>query len=136
MQQSCKIFTFYCIFSDGTSLVSTGKFSDNPSSMKSNINQTKMSRLVRKPTICICENKGADQLRSKCEADQRLCFRYTDSTIPLLPKFQVSSHLLRLYSPDCVGPVRKPHCWFPHETAQIELLRTDRSYVDNLKIAH
>ena len=29
-------------------------------------------------------NKGAGQLRSNCEADQRLCFRYTDSTIPLL----------------------------------------------------
>ena len=39
---------------------------------------------MRKPTICICENKRADQLRSYCEADQRLCFRYTDSTIPLL----------------------------------------------------
>ena len=33
-----------------------------------------------KPTICIGENKGADQLRGNCEADQRLCFRYTDST--------------------------------------------------------
>ena len=28
----------------------------------------------RKPTICICENKDADQLRDKREADQRLCF--------------------------------------------------------------
>ena len=45
-----------------------------------------MSHLVRRPTICICENKGADQLRSNCEADQHLCFRYTDSTIPLLSK--------------------------------------------------
>ena len=34
-----------------------------------------------KPTICIGENKGADQLHSNCEADQRLCFRYTDCTI-------------------------------------------------------
>ena len=37
-----------------------------------------------KLTICIGENKGADQLRSNCEADQRLCFRYSESTIPLL----------------------------------------------------
>ena len=37
-----------------------------------------------KPTICLGENKGADQLRSNCEADQRLCFRYSDSTIPPL----------------------------------------------------
>ena len=34
-----------------------------------------------KPTICIGENKDADQLRSNCEADQRLCFRFTDFTI-------------------------------------------------------
>ena len=34
-----------------------------------------MSHVMRKPTFCICENK---------DADQRLCFRYIDSTIPLL----------------------------------------------------
>ena len=45
-----------------------------------------MSRRMGKPTICIGENKGADQLRSNCEADQRLCFRYTDSAIPALLK--------------------------------------------------
>ena len=39
-----------------------------------------------KPTICIGKNKGADQLRGNREADQRLCFRYSDSTIPLLLK--------------------------------------------------
>ena len=41
---------------------------------------------MRKPAFCISENKDADQLRGNREADQRLCFRYTDSTIPLLPK--------------------------------------------------
>ena len=50
-----------------------------------------MSRLMRKPTICICENKDADQLRGYREADQRLCFGYTDSTIPLLSKSKISS---------------------------------------------
>ena len=34
---------------------------------------------MRKPAFCICENKDADQLRGNREADQRLCFRYTDS---------------------------------------------------------
>ena len=29
--------------------------------------------------FCVCENKEADQLRGNREADQRLCFRYTDS---------------------------------------------------------
>ena len=46
---------------------------------------------MRKPTICICENKYADQLRGYREADQRLCFRYTDSTLPLLLKSEISS---------------------------------------------
>ena len=51
----------------------------------------KLSRVMRKPTICICENKDADQLRGNHEADQRLCFRYWDSTIPLLSKYKISS---------------------------------------------
>ena len=33
-----------------------------------------LSRVVRKPAFCICENKDADQLRSNRKADQRLCF--------------------------------------------------------------
>ena len=49
------------------------------------------SRLMGKQTICICENKDADQLRGNREADQRLCFRYTDSTIPLPFKSEISS---------------------------------------------
>ena len=47
--------------------------------------------LREKTGFCICENKDADQLRGNREADQRLCFRYTDSTIPLLSKSKISS---------------------------------------------
>ena len=45
-------------------------------------------------------HKGADQLRGSREADQRLCFRYSDSTTPLLPntKFQTSLTLCVLHS--------------------------------------
>ena len=50
-----------------------------------------MGRIMGKQTFAICENKGADQPRSNCEADPRLCFRYTDSTIPLLLKSETSS---------------------------------------------
>ena len=50
-----------------------------------------MSRLMVKPTNCIGENKDADQLRGNREADQRLCSRYSDSTIPLLLKSKISS---------------------------------------------
>ena len=48
---------------------------------------------MRKPAFCICENKDADQLRGNREAYQRLCFRYMDSKIPLLPKSEISSLL-------------------------------------------
>ena len=44
---------------------------------------------MRKPDFCICKNKDADQLRGNREADQRLCFRYIDSTIPLLSKSEI-----------------------------------------------
>ena len=46
---------------------------------------------MRKPDFCQGENKGADQLRSNCEADQCLCVCYTDSTISLLSKSKISS---------------------------------------------
>ena len=50
-----------------------------------------MSRDVRKPAFRICENIAADQLCGNRTTDQRLCFRYTDSTIPLLPKSKISN---------------------------------------------
>ena len=50
-----------------------------------------LSRVMRNPAFCICENKDADQLRGNREADQRLCFRYMASTIPLPPKYKISS---------------------------------------------
>ena len=51
----------------------------------------KMSHVLRKPAFCICDNKDADQLCGNRTAYQRLCFRYTDITIPLLPKYGISS---------------------------------------------
>ena len=50
-----------------------------------------MSHVMRKPDFCICKNKGADQLCGNHTADQHLYFRYIDSTIPLLPKSEISS---------------------------------------------
>ena len=63
-----------------------------------------------KPTICIGENKDADQLRGNREADQRLCFRYSDSTIPLLPKSEILS--FKLFS----VLVQAGLCWTCSET--------------------
>ena len=79
---------------------------------------------MRKLDFCICENKGADQLRSDCEADQRLCFRYSDSTISLLPKskilsFKPSSVLAQL---GLCHLVRNPEDQFSHVAAQINVV--------------
>ena len=72
-----------------------------------------------KPTICICETKGADQLRGKLISAFVFATRIEQFLLYLTPKFQVSSLLLCLYRPVCVGPVRKPHCWFSQEAAHI-----------------
>ena len=77
-----------------------------------------MSLVMRKPAFCICENKDADQLRSNCAADQRLCFRYTDSTIPLLPKSENSS-----LQPSLVA-VQPGLCWTWSETPKTGFLTT------------
>ena len=52
-------------------------------------NVADLSPVMRKPEFCICENKDVDQLRGKREADQCLCFRYTEGIIPLLPKSEI-----------------------------------------------
>ena len=50
-----------------------------------------MNRKTRKPSICSCENKDTDQLCGNCTAYQCLSFHYIDSTIPLLPNFEIAS---------------------------------------------
>ena len=79
---------------------------------------------MRKTTFSICENKDADQLRGNRESGQRLCFRYTDSTIPLLPKSKISKPLAIFCSCtarfmlDLVG---NPEDWFSHNEALLEM---------------
>ena len=82
-------------------------------------------RVMRKPAFCTCKNKSADQLCSNRTANQRLCFRYIDSTIPLLPKSETSS-------PCSSSVVAQPGlCWtwsktpktgFSHVVAQMSSL--------------
>ena len=83
-----------------------------------------MSRLMGKPTIYICENKDADQLRGTAKLISAFVFatRIVQSLYFLNTKFHDSSSLLCLYRPVCVGPVRKPHCWFSHEAAHIHAI--------------
>ena len=47
--------------------------------------------LMRKPDFRLYENYDADQISSNCTGDQRLCFRHSDSTSPLLLKSKISS---------------------------------------------
>ena len=44
---------------------------------------------MRKPVFVDVYAKDADQPRGYRTADQRLCFRYTDSTIPRLLKSEI-----------------------------------------------
>ena len=84
-----------------------------------------MSRVVRKSAFCICENKDADQLggnlRGNREADQRLCFCYKDSTIPLLPKYEISSLWLSsvVVQPRLCGTWSETPDRFSHNEARI-----------------
>ena len=76
-----------------------------------------MSLVMRKPDFCICENKDTDQLRGNCEADQRLCFHYMDSTIPLLSKtLAIFCGCTDRFVCDLVG---NPEDRFSHNEAQI-----------------
>ena len=78
-----------------------------------------MSRLMGKPTICKGENK--DQISFAVSAFV-FATRIVQFLFYLNPKFQGPSSFLCLYRPVCVEPVRKPHCWFSHEVAQIMAL--------------
>ena len=83
-----------------------------------------MSHCVRKPTKCLGENKGADQLRGNREADQRLCFRYADSRIPLLLKSKFSSFKpasVTVQPGLCQTWSISPNCWFSQAHAHIIL---------------
>ena len=74
------------LFSDKYRIKLRRKKGEHPDKMKhlGSVVQGNMSRVIRKQTFCICENKDADQPRGNREADQRLWIRYIDSTIPLL----------------------------------------------------
>ena len=76
---------------------------------------------MRKPDFCLCENKDTDQLCSNCTADQRLCFRYTVSTIS---STSIQNFKLLACFSDCTGwfvsdLVGNSNCWFSHTVAQM-----------------
>ena len=83
--RSFKLQILLVVLTAHGSLVATHHFINSSSLILHGTLNVHLSRVMRKPTFCICENEGADQLRGNREADQRLCCRYTDSSITLLP---------------------------------------------------
>ena len=81
------------------------------------------SRHMGKPTNCLDENKGADQLTAKLISAFVFATRIVQFLFYLNPKFPASTSFQCLYRSVCVGPVRKPHCWFSHEAAQSLLVQ-------------
>ena len=78
---------------------------------KRNLNQSAPGIIHKQPINNTLKTVNLSCLIGNREADQRLCFNYTDSTLFFLnPKFQASSLLLWLCRLICVRPVRKPHC--------------------------
>ena len=75
---------------------------------------------MRIPAFCICENKDADQLHGNREADQRLCFRYRDSTTPPLPKPQaIFCGCAAQFVSDLIG---NPEDRFSHNEAHMKTM--------------
>ena len=73
---------------------------------------------MRKPAVCICENKDADQ-HTKLISAFVFAIRIVQSLYYLYPKFQASSYLLWLYSLVCVGPGQKPEDRFSQNEAHM-----------------
>ena len=117
-------YHFYYIIDEGYFTIIKFRQIENQNAQLRDFINLYLSLCMRKPTKCFGENKGADQLRSNCEADQRLCFRYMDSTIPLLSKsknFQpltIFCDCTALFVSDLVG---NPNCWFSHAQAHLPL---------------
>ena len=75
----------------------------------------KTKKKKKKRIFCTCGNKATDQLCGNRTTDQRLCCRYMDSTIPILPKSEISSlsvailcDCTALFVSDLVGKPRRP----------------------------
>ena len=75
--------------------------------------------------FCIYENKGVDQMGGNHKADELLCSRYIESTLPLLPKSKISNlsaifcGCTAQYVSDLMGI---PKDMFSHDTAHFSML--------------
>ena len=84
---------------------------------------------MRKPAFYICENQHFTYAKTKTQISFAVtaklisafvfATRIVQSLYFINPKFQASSHLLKLYSMVCVGPGRKPERLFSHDAAHM-----------------
>ena len=92
------------------------------------------SHFMRKPTIYICENKGADQLRSNCEADHVSVF----ATQIVQTLFFLNFKLLACFCDSTdwfvLDLVSNINCLFSHSAAQNFVLLFFNSFYVPFKI--
>ena len=82
-----------------------------------------LSRIMRKPTICICETKDPQvsfAITAKLISASVFATWIVQSLYFLNLKFPASSHLQWLYSLDCVRSGQNPHCWFSPVATHLE----------------
>ena len=92
-----------------------------------------------KSYFCIYENKDADQqVCSNCTADQRLCFRYKDSTIPPLlnptpppPQKKIIIKILALFC-GCIGRFASDLAGIPEDRFSRVAAQTTGAADDNM----
>ena len=106
------------------------------------LSQIKMSRVIRKPDFCLCENKGADQLRITAQISFAVTAKLISAFVFATPivqsffylnlKFQASSRFLRLYRTGRFVPglVGNPEDRFSHDVAQMKSEQIKYMYLD------
>ena len=88
---------------------------------------TVTEKYMRKPDFGKCKNKGTDQLHGNHTADQRLCFRYIDITIPLLSKslnFKPLAISCGCTAQFVLDLVKNPEDRFSHDVAHMRMHTT------------
>ena len=90
-----------------------------------------MSRIMRKSFFAYAKTKTQISFAVTAKLISAFVFatRIVQFLFYLKLKFQVSSHLLWLYSPVCVGPGRKPEDRFSHNEAHMVSTLCCRSHI-------
>ena len=83
-----------------------------------------LSRLMRKPTICIYAKTKA-QISFAVTAKLISAFVFAKGIVQSIPLLLVASSIFLCFrSSVCVGPVQKPHYWYSYEVAHFTHVAT------------